>query len=159
MLKIVPAVIITALSALAPSLVQSQPGAYYPPRDRGPVIVMEDSRDYRDWGGHRDHRDNRYGRDRDDWFDGHDRDCRKDCRHPRHHKKYRKSGHYAGYPLIIVEVRGLPIHRYSHNRYFYRNHAGMHYWLGRDGRLYLDEKYVRMAAYNDHEYRQWRNGW
>lgn len=147
MFKILPAVIFTAILATGTTVSFAQPRGYYPPYPQREVVIIDDHRD----------RDGRY--DHDDRYDRHDHDCDYGCKHKQSHKKRKKYHRDAGYPLIIIQTRNLPIMRYGHNRYYYRNAAGMHYWLGRDGRLYLDVKYVRMARYNDHEYSQWQRGY
>ena len=152
MFKILPAVLFTAILTGGTNAANAQSRGFdhpYPPKE---VIIIDDHRAYPD----RDHRDydDRYERD-----DRYDRNGRYD-RHGKHgNKRNKKYRHHVAYPLVIIHTRNLPVRRYGHNRYFYRNQAGMHYWLGRDGRLYLDEKFVGMARYNDHEYRQWRRGY
>lgn len=61
-------------------------------------------------------------------------------------------------PLVIMDTRHLPIRRYSDNRYYYRTSAGLHYWLGRDGHLYLDVKFVQAEARYLHDYAIWQRG-
>lgn len=140
MLRIVPAVILTASISLVSLSSQAQ-GPRNAHRNPTTVIVIED--------------------DHDDWQD----------RGP-HHKKYKKgknSRHWdhpgnhkvriSHPPLVIVDTRHLPIRRYNNNRYYYRSQAGLHYWMGRNGYLYLDVKYVNRNQWTDREYAYWERGY
>ncbi|ULQ57525.1 hypothetical protein KJS94_04840 [Flavihumibacter rivuli] len=60
------------------------------------------------------------------------------------------------YPLIIIRTPDIVIRPFGDGRYYYKNAAGYYYWQGSDGRLYLDEQYVRYARYNDNEYNEWK---
>lgn len=62
---------------------------------------------------------------------------------------------YRRYPLIIVRTPGLAITIGDDGRRCYRNPAGYYYWEGRDGRYYLDERYVRYVDYDRRAYRDW----
>jgi len=137
MLKIVPAVIVTAIIGLIsiPSMAQ---GPRYKQSGNTTVIIVQD----------------------DDWEE--------DRRHPKHYKKgkHGRSYNHPAYrnrrvshpPLVIVDTRHLPIRRYSNNRYYYRTQAGLHYWLGRNGQLYLDVKFVNRSLCDRGEYARWERG-
>ncbi|WEK34457.1 MAG: hypothetical protein P0Y53_18375 [Candidatus Pseudobacter hemicellulosilyticus] len=60
------------------------------------------------------------------------------------------------YPLIIVNLPVISIHRYHDGRYYYRNPDGCYYWRGGDGRYYLEDRYVRRGHYDDRHYRDWK---
>ncbi|WP_127129732.1 hypothetical protein [Pseudoflavitalea rhizosphaerae] len=62
---------------------------------------------------------------------------------------------YRRYPLIIVRTPGLSITIGDNGRRCYRSPAGYYYWEGRDGRFYLDERYIRYVDYDRHAYRDW----
>jgi hypothetical protein len=62
---------------------------------------------------------------------------------------------YRRYPLIIVRTPGISISIGDNGRRCYRNPAGYYYWEGRDGRFYLDERYVRYVDYDRRSYRDW----
>lgn len=136
MLKIVPAVIATALIGLVSTNVIAQ-GSGYHNRPATNVIIVNDA--------HCDHHhpgNKKY----------------KKAKHPHKHKGYRHSRPVAHPPLVIVDTRHLPIRRYSNNRYYYRTQAGLHYWLGRNGHLYLDVKFVQPGARNSRDYAIWERG-
>lgn len=59
------------------------------------------------------------------------------------------------FPLIIVRTPGLSISIGDNGRRCYRNPAGYYYWEGRDGRFYLDERYIRHVEYDRRAYRDW----
>lgn len=140
MLRIVPAVILTATIGLI-SLSTKAQGPWNQHRSNTTVIVIDN--------------------DDDNWRE----------RGP-HHKKYKKGKHSRHWdhpgnrggrishpPLVIVDTRHLPIRRYNNNRYYYRSQAGLHYWLGRNGYLYLDVKYVNRNQCTEREYAYWERGY
>lgn len=59
------------------------------------------------------------------------------------------------FPLIIVRTPGLAITVGDDGRNCYRNPAGYYYYEGRDGRYYMDERYVRYVEYDRRAYRDW----
>ncbi len=59
-------------------------------------------------------------------------------------------------PLIIRDTRHLSIRRYSKDRYYFRTNGGLHYWLGRNGYLYLDAKFVNRKVYSKRELNAWK---
>lgn len=140
MLRIVPAVILTATIGLI-SLSTKAQGPWNQHRSNTTVIVIDN--------------------DDDNWRE----------RGP-HHKKYKKRKHSRHWdhpenrrgrishpPLVIVDTRHLPIRRNNNNRYYYRSQAGLHYWLGRNGYLYLDVKYVNRNQCTEREYAYWERGY
>jgi hypothetical protein len=58
-------------------------------------------------------------------------------------------------PLVIVRSPGISITIGDDGRRCYRNPAGYYYWEGRDGRYYLDERYIRYVDYDRRAYRDW----
>lgn len=114
MLKIVPAVLITAIASMLSGSVNAQ-GRHH--RDANTKVIVV---------------------------------------HERKGPKHRVHKHQP--PLVIVDTRRLPIRKYSRNRYYYRTPDGYHYWLGANGNLYLDAKFVNRRGYDVYEYRVWERG-
>ncbi|WP_290707967.1 hypothetical protein [Flavihumibacter sp. CACIAM 22H1] len=140
MVKIVPAVFMTAMIVFSGTVSLAQ-GHRHSQGGNTTVIVVQDD---------------------DDWSAG--RKHPKKYKHNKHSREYGYEAHrgrrVSQPPLVIYDTRHLPIRRYSNNRYYYRTQAGLHYWLGRDGRLYLDVKYVNRHQCDDREYAYWeRGGW
>lgn len=59
------------------------------------------------------------------------------------------------FPLIIVRTPGLAITIGDDGRRCYRNPSGYYYYEGRDGRYYMDERYVRYVECDRRSYRDW----
>jgi hypothetical protein len=139
MLKIVPAVMITAIVGLISVSSQAQ-GPRNPHHSGTTVIVIDDDDDWHDRGpNHKKYRKGKHSRYRE---------------HPGNRR-----GRISHPPLVIMDTRHLPIRKYSNNRYYYRTQAGLHYWLGRNGNLYLDVKFVNRNQCNDREYAYWERGY
>lgn len=58
-------------------------------------------------------------------------------------------------PLIVVSSPGITVSIGDDGRRCYRNPSGYYYYEGRDGRYYLDERYIRYVDYDRRAYRDW----
>lgn len=136
MFKIVPAVIITAIIGVAGQAAQAQPGNSSA-RNTTVIVINHDDDDWKNHGPKNKKYKKRKASNRYD--------------HPGRGPVY-----VSHPPLIIRDTRHLSIRRYSKDRYYFRTNGGLHYWLGPNGYLYLDAKFVNRKVYSKRELNAWK---